>query len=413
MVACLVKTEGNSDFHEIVDFLTSSSIHHALTVSPNIYTSYIEQFWNTASSQTVNDVKQINATVDSKAVVVTEASIRSSLLFNDADGTACLSNEAIFQNLALMGYEGELNKLTFQKALFSPQWKNLDTSKKKFLMYPRFLMVLLNNQIELGEPFNDVYATPAHTQKVFTNMSRKELKFSGIITPLFPNMLTQAVVNEGEGSEQPTEPQPTPSPTQPSTADQPPITASSSGPEHTHSPSLHLEGTGGIEGDQVQTPHDSPLSCGHSFDRVEGALNLEELFSICTNLSNRVLTLETAKNAQATEILRLKKRIKILKQQSKLVISHHRAWLKSMQRLSMKKRFGKKESISKQGRKKAKLESTLDDSTVFDDLDVDHGMDYIETEEAVGEGKKSDENEEVKLTADTEEVVEDKGSGEK
>ncbi|GKB40140.1 hypothetical protein Tco_0885082, partial [Tanacetum coccineum] len=81
------------------------SIHHALTLSPPIYTSYIEQFWNIASSQTVNDVKQIDAIVDSKAVVVTEASIRSSLLFNDADGTACLTNEAIFQNHALMGYE--------------------------------------------------------------------------------------------------------------------------------------------------------------------------------------------------------------------------------------------------------------------------------------------------------------------
>ncbi|GJT36837.1 hypothetical protein Tco_0936702 [Tanacetum coccineum] len=86
MVACLEKTAGNSEFHEIVDFLTSSLIHHALTVSPTIYISYIEQFWNTASSQTVNDEKQIHATIDSKAVVVTEASIRSSLLLNDADG---------------------------------------------------------------------------------------------------------------------------------------------------------------------------------------------------------------------------------------------------------------------------------------------------------------------------------------
>ncbi|GKF54521.1 hypothetical protein Tco_0161431 [Tanacetum coccineum] len=68
MVACLEKTGGNSEFHEIVDFRTSSLIHHALT-----------------------------------AVVVTEASIRSYLLLNDADGTACLTNEAIFQNLALMG----------------------------------------------------------------------------------------------------------------------------------------------------------------------------------------------------------------------------------------------------------------------------------------------------------------------
>ncbi|GKG34385.1 hypothetical protein Tco_0437081, partial [Tanacetum coccineum] len=49
--------------------------------------------WNTASSQTVNDEKQIHATLDSKVVVVTEASIKSSLLLNDADGTACLTNE--------------------------------------------------------------------------------------------------------------------------------------------------------------------------------------------------------------------------------------------------------------------------------------------------------------------------------
>ncbi|GJY93823.1 putative ribonuclease H-like domain-containing protein [Tanacetum coccineum] len=60
-------------------------------------------FWNTASSQTVNDEKQIHAIVDSKAVVVTEASIRSSILLNDVAGTACLTNKAIFQNLALMG----------------------------------------------------------------------------------------------------------------------------------------------------------------------------------------------------------------------------------------------------------------------------------------------------------------------
>ncbi|GJS56795.1 putative ribonuclease H-like domain-containing protein [Tanacetum coccineum] len=110
------------EFPEIVGLSYTSSVDASgLTVSPTIYISYIEQFWNTASSQTVNDEKQIHATIDSKAVVVTKASIKSSLLLNDADGTACLTNEAIFQNLALMGYEGELNKLTFQKALFSPQ----------------------------------------------------------------------------------------------------------------------------------------------------------------------------------------------------------------------------------------------------------------------------------------------------
>ncbi|GJZ67756.1 hypothetical protein Tco_0630996 [Tanacetum coccineum] len=247
MVAYLEKTAGNSKFHKIVDFLTSSLIHHALTVCPTLYISYIEQFWNTASSHTVNDEKQIHATVDSKAVVVTEASIRSSLLLNDADE-----------------------------------------------------------------------------------------------------------VEEGEGSEQPTEPQPTPSPTQPSVGDQPHVTESSSGPDNTHSPSMNLEGTGGNKGDQVQLSNDSPHSGGNTSERAEGGLNLEELLSLCTNLSNRVLALETAKDAQAAKILKLKTRIKKLEKKCKPSISHHRAWLKSVKRLSMKKRLGKKEPVSKQGRKNVK-----------------------------------------------------------
>ncbi|GKF44766.1 hypothetical protein Tco_0131318 [Tanacetum coccineum] len=79
MVACLERTEENVEFHQIVDFLTTSSIHYALTVSPTIYASYIEQFWNTANSQTVNDVKQIHAIVDGKTVVISESSVMSDL----------------------------------------------------------------------------------------------------------------------------------------------------------------------------------------------------------------------------------------------------------------------------------------------------------------------------------------------
>ncbi|GJT48813.1 hypothetical protein Tco_0974970 [Tanacetum coccineum] len=85
-----------------------------------------------------------------------------------------------------------------------------------------------------------------------------------------------------------------------------------------------------------------------------------------------VLALESIKDVQAAEISALKSRIKKLEKKCKPSISHHRAWLKSVNRLSIKKRFGKKESVSKQGRKKSKPESTLDDSTVFDDQDADH-----------------------------------------
>ncbi|GJZ12140.1 hypothetical protein Tco_0546899 [Tanacetum coccineum] len=95
MVAYLEKTYGNAEFHEIIDFLTCSSIHYALTV----YT----------------------AKVAGKPVNISEASIRSDLLFDDADGIDSLPNQAISDAIQLMGYEGDLTVLTFNKALFSPQ----------------------------------------------------------------------------------------------------------------------------------------------------------------------------------------------------------------------------------------------------------------------------------------------------
>nr|GEU43424.1 xylulose kinase-1 [Tanacetum cinerariifolium] len=88
MVACLEKTKENDEFHQIVDFLSTCSINYALTISPTIYASYIEQFWNTAISKTVNSVKQIHAIVDGKAMVISESSVRSDLLFNDEDDEA-------------------------------------------------------------------------------------------------------------------------------------------------------------------------------------------------------------------------------------------------------------------------------------------------------------------------------------
>ncbi|GKA90608.1 hypothetical protein Tco_0812478 [Tanacetum coccineum] len=77
MVACLERTYGNAEFHQI--------------------------FWATVKSKTVNDVKQIHATVDGKTVVISESSVRSDLYFNDEDGITCLLNDEVFENLALMG----------------------------------------------------------------------------------------------------------------------------------------------------------------------------------------------------------------------------------------------------------------------------------------------------------------------
>ncbi|GJX72848.1 ribonuclease H-like domain-containing protein [Tanacetum coccineum] len=64
-------------------------------------------FWNTATYKTVNSVKQIHVIVDGKAVVVSESSVRNDLLFDDEDGITCLTNDEIFENLALMGTDSD------------------------------------------------------------------------------------------------------------------------------------------------------------------------------------------------------------------------------------------------------------------------------------------------------------------
>ncbi|GJS24394.1 ribonuclease H-like domain-containing protein [Tanacetum coccineum] len=76
---------------------------------------------------------------------------------------------------------------------------------------------------------------------------------------------------------------------------------------------------------------------------------------------------------------------------SKGYITGKGAWLKSVKRLLIKKRLGRKEYVSKQGRKNAKPKLTLD---ALDDLDTD-GRDYMEIEDVVKEGRQSNENEEL------------------
>ncbi|GJV23334.1 hypothetical protein Tco_1376029, partial [Tanacetum coccineum] len=56
-----------------------------------------------AKSKILNNVRHITAKVAGKPVSISEASIRSDLLFNDADGIDSLPNQAIFDAIQLMG----------------------------------------------------------------------------------------------------------------------------------------------------------------------------------------------------------------------------------------------------------------------------------------------------------------------
>ncbi|GKB72231.1 hypothetical protein Tco_0933643 [Tanacetum coccineum] len=196
LVAFLSKPTKSKGFEQIVDFLNANPIRYALTINPIIYTLCIEQFWSTVKVKTVNEEVQLQALVHEKKIIVSEASVRRNLQLNDKEGTDCLPNATIFEELTKMGYEKLSQKLTFYKAFFSPQWKffihtilqclsakttawnefsstmasaiiclatnqkfnfskyifesmvkNLDNASK-FLMYPRFVQVFLEKKLE-------------------------------------------------------------------------------------------------------------------------------------------------------------------------------------------------------------------------------------------------------------------------
>ncbi|GJR26943.1 hypothetical protein Tco_1103175 [Tanacetum coccineum] len=127
------------------------------------------------------DFLNLQALVDRKKIVVTEASVRRDLQLEDADGVDCLLNATIFKQLTLMGMV-----------------KNLGTAVK-FLMYTRFVQVFLNNQLEGMATHNRIYIAPSHTKKLFANMRRQGKDFSGRVIPLFPPMVVQAQEEMGEG----------------------------------------------------------------------------------------------------------------------------------------------------------------------------------------------------------------------
>nr|GEZ20618.1 hypothetical protein [Tanacetum cinerariifolium] len=195
LVAFLETPAESAGFEKIIDFLKSKPIHYALTVNPTIYVSYVKQFWATAKVKMVNDKEQIQALVDKTKVIITEDSIRSDLRFDDAEGTACLLNEEIFEGLARKSAKtttwNELSstmasviicladnqKFNFSKYIFDNMVKSLEGGVK-FYLFLRFLQVFLDKQVEGISRHEEMYIISSHTKTIFSNMRRIGACFS-------------------------------------------------------------------------------------------------------------------------------------------------------------------------------------------------------------------------------------------
>nr|GEX01226.1 xylulose kinase-1 [Tanacetum cinerariifolium] len=145
MVAYLNKSNASEGFNQVIDFHNGSHIKYALTINPTIYVSCIKQFWNTVFVKQSNDVTRLQALVDKKKVLITEAAIRDVLRLDDAKGVDCLPNEEIFAELARMGYEKLSTKLKFYKAFFSSQYQVMKKRPQTEAQAQRNMITYLKN----------------------------------------------------------------------------------------------------------------------------------------------------------------------------------------------------------------------------------------------------------------------------
>ncbi|GJW22189.1 hypothetical protein Tco_0032811 [Tanacetum coccineum] len=285
MVAYLVKSESSEGFDEIIDFLTSSDIYYALTKNPIIF-------------------------------LITEDSLRRHLKLDDAKGISSLSNEEIFEHLAHMGSKktawdqfssniattliclATSRRFNFSKFIFEAMVKNFD-SPHKFLLYPTFIQLLLNKQQRLLLPHTRTYPTPTLTSKLFSNMRRASKGYSGVVTPLFENMLLQAHNEEQQQSPSriTSSPSLSPQPTQPSPSPEP------------------LQPTHKAE-ETASMPHDSPFHDVHSHGSAEGSVQQHYLTVLVTELNDQIDGLEKdlqqTKKTYSTALTKLVLRVKKL-----------------------------------------------------------------------------------------------------
>ncbi|GJR16821.1 hypothetical protein Tco_0965348 [Tanacetum coccineum] len=149
------------------------------------------------------------ATQDRKLTTetITEASLRRHLKFDDHDGITSIPNSEIFEQLALIGYQTDLDKLTFQKGVFSPQWRFLihtllhclspkKTAWEQFSSDIATALICLatNRKYNFSRLIFEHMVTNIGSPHKFlmypSNMRRLTKGYIGVEIGLFPTMLT-------------------------------------------------------------------------------------------------------------------------------------------------------------------------------------------------------------------------------
>ncbi|GKA11158.1 ribonuclease H-like domain-containing protein [Tanacetum coccineum] len=370
--------------------------------------------------------------VAGKKILISEATIRADLLFDDENGVDCFPKQVIWDTLRDIGYEGNLAQLTFSKPLFSPQWKYLvhvllHCLSPKSTSWEQFGTNIASALVEGVDRPQDFIPSVSLPSKVFTFMRKHSTKFSCRITPLTPMLeVVTALAAEEAHSTSPhsrdaRDAQGTPdqSAAQASVSQR---TAEVQGTDTSQRTAevqgtAHSQGTADFQGmaephgaaSIPKSPNDyTPTDASQTSGGDEGLLDLYALNREVRRLKKQTLS-------QAKLIRKLKAKLKNLSKVVAPVVKHHAFWVES-QHLKKQKRRRKKQkkkvSSVKLGRNKE--EGTLsEEHYVQDDYTADPFFeDIVDKDAAVTPDieRKSDETEALERKSDeTEEInVEEK-----
>src|ERR1043165_8225222 len=120
------KHEAWSQYDEIIDLVVKSQYFTALTIDPPIHTETLNEFWANAEMVTVNDkVISLNSTIQGRRMAITPVSLAIRLGLNDVKAPDQFPNSQIHLTMTECGYQGTLSQAIIFKKYFEPKYKLL------------------------------------------------------------------------------------------------------------------------------------------------------------------------------------------------------------------------------------------------------------------------------------------------
>nr|GEY89636.1 reverse transcriptase domain-containing protein [Tanacetum cinerariifolium] len=211
---------------------------------------------------TNDDVTRLQALVDKKKIVISEAVIREILQLDDADGVSLSAKRT--------------------------SWNEFSTT------------LASANQVGDLSTHTTRYISPDLTQKVIANMRWVGKGFSGVETPLFEGMLAaRQLAEEGIAEEQVQSDDTVVAAVQENVAEDVTNDAIPSPPSH------DIPSPSQVQSSPHQQPQSSPQAPPHG---VEFPTHIQQVLDVCSALTRRVKNLKHDKAAQKLEIIKLKAR---------------------------------------------------------------------------------------------------------